>query len=148
MVAGTRARRFARETVDGVVVTLPRAEGPAILKTVGWVGIDHVNVRVDSLSDARRFYLEVMGFGEVPRPDVGSPGAWFQVGRNQLHVTLDDDHVAPERQHFAVAVDDWEAVVDRLGHFGSDVKTIVGDFRQAIVRDPAGNLIEIVEAAG
>ena len=84
------------------------------------VGIHHVNLMFDDIdasrasSTARR-----MGFDELERPDFGFPGLWFQMGAHQLHM---QPGTAPDTfQHFALEVDDLDAVLEELASAGFDV---------------------------
>ena len=40
-------------------------------------GLLHVAIKTADLARTRRFYLEVLGLQEMPRPDFGYPGAWL-----------------------------------------------------------------------
>lgn len=112
-------------------------------------GLHHVNLRVDDLEVARRFYVEVMGFEELDRPDFGFPGAWFRMGAHQLHLQTTDAPDAPDAKsgdHFALQVEDCAACADELEARGVDVlrlDPLPGAGTQAFLRDPAGNLIEL-----
>jgi catechol 2,3-dioxygenase-like lactoylglutathione lyase family enzyme len=88
----------------------------------------------------------VLGFAELPRPAVPVPGAWFQAGDQQIHVAQVATHEAPRRNHFALEVADVDAVVAALTEAGIDVRhspPLAGAGRQAVLRDPAGNVIEL-----
>lgn len=111
-------------------------------------GVHHVAVNVDDLDAALRFYTE--GFGFVPRddrPDFGFPGAWLDVGVHQLHLVEVPGGRAPDSGgHFALRVDDLDTVVATLRDRGIEVfdsPYFRGAGRQAFVRDPANNLIEL-----
>jgi glyoxylase I family protein len=112
--------------------------------TVQSLGIHHVNIGVSDLDEARRFYGNVMGFDEISRPDFpGSPGAWLQIDdSHQLHLSAVEGHVPPERQHFALVVADLDAAIRELEGRNITVSRS-GSGPQALLRDPAGNLIEI-----
>ena len=60
---------------------------------------------------------------------------------------MEGGHQAPERQHFAVHVEDLVAEVSALERHGVAVRktglTFRGASHQAFVRDPSGNLIEL-----
>jgi glyoxylase I family protein len=112
------------------------------------VGVHHVALLVDDLAAARHFYGDVMGLTEIERPNFKVDGVWFQLGASQLHIVLEDGHVAPESQHFAVQVSDLDAAVASIEAHGVSVRTFGGRFlpgagHQALVCDPAGNHIEL-----
>ena len=49
--------------------------------------LDHVFIGAADLERSRRFYLDVLGFEELPRPPVPFPGYWLGVGgRVQIHM--------------------------------------------------------------
>jgi catechol 2,3-dioxygenase-like lactoylglutathione lyase family enzyme len=113
-------------------------------------GVHHVAVNVDDLDAALRFYTE--GFGFVPRtdrPDFGIAGAWLDMGSHQLHLVEIPGERAPDSGgHFALRVDDLDAVVTTLRDRGIEVfdsPHFPGAGHQAFVRDPANNLIELNE---
>jgi glyoxylase I family protein len=113
------------------------------------VGIHHVSVNVDDVAACRRFYVDVLGFTErSDRPDFGFDGAWLDAGGQQLHLIAAR---APEAvgQHFAIQVDDLDAAVAEVRWLGIEVSdpSPVGTGRQAFLTDPAGNAIELHQAA-
>jgi glyoxylase I family protein len=111
------------------------------------LGVHHVNIQVADVPAAREFYRAVMGLTEIDRPAFPVGGAWFRLGAQELHIGEQDDHEAPDRQHFAVQVDDLDAAVSTIESRGVAVRktglTFEGAGYQAFVRDPSGNLIEL-----
>ena len=109
--------------------------------------IHHVAVVVDDLDQAVGFYTRALGFRlSTGRPGNLRPGAWLDVGDQQLHLVLGEP--GPARgQHFAVLVDDLDAEVRRLRAEGFDVSdpVPVGAARQSFLADPSGNTIELHE---
>ncbi|MGD9703253.1 MAG: VOC family protein [Acidimicrobiia bacterium] len=111
-------------------------------------GIHHVNVNVTDLAAALRFYVDGMGFTVLPRPDIGRAGAWLGVGAHQLHLAEAPDAAIDARQHFALHVDDLDACVADLEAKGIAARiapTRPGAGRQAFLKDPSGNRIELNE---
>jgi catechol 2,3-dioxygenase-like lactoylglutathione lyase family enzyme len=117
--------------------------------------LHHVNIVVlpgqtDQLVD---FYTEVLGLRQVPKPAEGvSPGgAWFDINdSHQLHVSERADAVMHDDMHFGLVVDDFDAVLGRLAAAGAPWKEQADLFggRRGSTRDPLGNRIELLEAAG
>jgi len=108
--------------------------------------IHHVSLNVRDVAEAERFYTEVLGLRPLPRPDFGFPGCWLDAGEQQIHLIEQADHSAPEGQYFAFEVADLEATIAQLAQRGaqpSRVFDLPGAGRQAFLRDPSGNLIEL-----
>src|SRR5438552_676192 len=55
--------------------------------------IHHVALTVSDLERSRKFYREVLGLVEIPRPPFSFPGAWFTLGGGQqVHLIV---HTSP-----------------------------------------------------
>ena len=87
--------------------------------------LHHVSLSVTSLERAKRFYADVLGLPELPRPPFDFPGAWFQLGDRQLHLivgehsTLRHRPVADSRHiHFAIRVASYRAAIEHLAAQG------------------------------
>jgi catechol 2,3-dioxygenase-like lactoylglutathione lyase family enzyme len=109
-------------------------------------GIQHVAFTVDDLAAAQRFYGTTLGLAELDRPPFGIAGLWFGVGGQAIHIAEVQDHQPSRRHHFALQVDDLAAVAEQLTAEGVDVRFAAhtpGAGRQATIRDPAGNTIEL-----
>ncbi|MCI0376506.1 MAG: DUF1805 domain-containing protein [Gemmataceae bacterium] len=121
--------------------------------------IDHNTLVVKDLEASRRFYVDVLGMREVPRPAFSFAGLWFQAGVTQIHLILEfpgsgpaGNLVPPEKRsarthHVAFLVDDAVAVVPRLKAQGvpivADVKPRPDGYMQVFVTDPDGHVIEL-----
>jgi catechol 2,3-dioxygenase-like lactoylglutathione lyase family enzyme len=115
--------------------------------------IHHVNVvvppgRTDAVVS---FYADVLGLRQVAKPVSLDPaGAWFDIDdRTQVHVSEREGEVHPQ-SHFGIVVDDFDEQLGRLAATGApweDQADVFGG-RRGFTRDPAGNRIEILEAAG
>ena len=85
-------------------------------------GFSHVAIAVTDLGAAREFYCGVLGFEELPRPDLGIPGMWLKVGALQLHFIETDEMPTPGRgfPHYALHVptDEFEATIETLRDAG------------------------------
>ena len=120
-------------------------------------GYTHINILVDDLEAAERFYIDTLGFEIIPRPDFpGFAGAWYRVGQMQLHLSVVEEmpdlkggfpHIA-----FYIPTDDFDAAIETLKSGGVP---FVGepmareDFgvpvRAAFCKDPDGNVIELTD---
>jgi len=110
-------------------------------------GVHHVSLNVTDAAESTRFYVDVLGFAErSDRPDFPFDGAWLQVGDQQVHLLEVADFVPPKGQHFALQVDDLDAMRVELIERGVEVSepSPIGDVcRQCFFTDPTGNLIEL-----
>jgi glyoxylase I family protein len=108
-------------------------------------GVHHVSLMTPDVDTALAFYIDVLGLKtRADRPNFGVAGAWLDVGGQQVHL-IEGPTPTSAGQHFAVQVEDLDDVVAELrGHglpVADPVSTGVG--RQTIVKDPAGNVIEL-----
>lgn len=123
-------------------------------------GLNHFNLRAPHalLEELRRFYTEVIGLEEGPRPPLRSRGHWlYAQGRDILHLTESGPDetralcVATTFDHVAFTCTDADAMQARLSRHGTDYT--VDDVpataqKQVFLRDPAGNGIELNFAMG
>ena len=112
-------------------------------------GVHHVSINVDDVHAAIGFYTDVLGLtARTDRPDFGFGGAWLDAGGQQVHL-IEAGVPAGLGQHFALRVDDLDAVVDELRRAAVEVSdpSPVGTGRQAFLHDPAGNLVELHQPA-
>jgi glyoxylase I family protein len=106
--------------------------------------LDHASVRIRNLEDSRKFYEDLLGFTPASRPDLGFPGAWYALGEGQLHLIQHQgvfDGIDPTAPHFAVEVDDLDAMRRRLQDAG--MKILDFGAAQLWVLDPDGNTVEL-----
>ncbi len=118
------------------------------------LGIHHVSFVVADVQRSLQFYRDILGLNTDPqRPDIGYPGAWLEIGEQQIHllqvpnpdpVTDRPMHVGRDR-HAALAVTDLGPVLDRLEEAGLDCTHSRSGRRAVFFRDPDGNGIELVE---
>jgi glyoxylase I family protein len=133
------------------MVSAPPAPGQGRSRLVGVkpLGVHHVSVNVSDVDAAVAFYVGVLGMAmRDDRPDFGFGGAWLDAGDQQVHLI---EGPVPQGlgQHFALRVDDLHDVVAELRSAGHEVSdpSPVGQSRQAFLRDPSGNLVELHEPA-
>lgn len=100
---------------------------------------------------ARRFYCELLGLKEIPKPANLSKngGLWLELGANQIHLSIDDGFdPAQTKAHLAYQVHDLAALLSRLEAAGFQTKMneAITGYTRANVRDPFGNRIEFMQA--
>ena len=109
----------------------------------------HVSINVDDVDGALDFYVGVLGLrARSDRPDFGFGGAWLDAGGQQVHL-IEGPVPKGDGEHFAILVADLDASINELR--ARDIKisdaSPVGSGRQAFLKDPAGNLIELHQAS-
>jgi len=82
--------------------------------------LNHVAIHVKDLEASLRFYGEVLGLPQLPRPAFDFPGAWFAFGSQELHLIADPDLIPAARphHHFALLTDDTFAAKAELEQKG------------------------------
>jgi catechol 2,3-dioxygenase-like lactoylglutathione lyase family enzyme len=112
--------------------------------------IQHVARQVgpDRLDRCVSFY-ELLGFERIEPPDsLRGRAVWLEQGGTQLHL-LPVVGAEPERGHIAIVPSIYDDVLDALraaGHDPEPRREHWGSPR-AYVRDPAGNLVELMAFA-
>ena len=111
--------------------------------------VGHVSVNVEGDLDAtRRFYAEVLGLGDVPRPEIpGVGGHWHALGDTELHLVDAPSRgsaIDPTGPHFCVLVEDLGAAITELEAAGIEyLRGAQGPVVQIWIVDPAGNTVEL-----
>ncbi len=116
------------------------------------VGLDHVQLAAPAGSedDARRFYGELLGMSELPKPATleARGGAWFACGAQQLHVGVAEPFAPAAKAHPALAVRavDLDRLAARLTEAGCAVQwdDAIPGTRRFYTADPWGNRLELV----
>jgi catechol 2,3-dioxygenase-like lactoylglutathione lyase family enzyme len=117
------------------------------------VGIDHVQLSITPGGEAaaRRFYGELLGFTEVPKPAPmrARGGLWFQAGPIGIHLGLEPDMRPLLKAHPALQVRGLPTFVARLRAGGAEwtASDELAGVRRGHTRDPFGNRIELIEVA-
>ncbi|MCG7393203.1 VOC family protein [Microvirga sp. ACRRW] len=126
-------------------------------------GLHHVALPCADLERSRRFYQEVLGLTEIPRPALPVAGAWFRIGDHQeLHLVVGDAQATFRSRkgmdandiHFAIRVTSYTQALEALRAKGyredadpDDPLSIRTSMRvgypQIYILDPDRNVIEI-----
>jgi glyoxylase I family protein len=115
--------------------------------------LHHASVIVSNIELSRAFYHDILGLQETDRPDLGFPGAWFQLGDQQIHLleleNPDPIKGRPEHggrdRHFAFNAVALAPVQEALNKAGMVYTMSKSGRRAMFFRDPDGNAIEIIE---
>jgi catechol 2,3-dioxygenase-like lactoylglutathione lyase family enzyme len=128
--------------------------------------LQHCGLVVSDLEQSRRFYGDVLGLEEVPRPpNFTFAGTWFRVDGTELHLLAESDTTGsagmppPGRglagglaTHIALEVEDLDSWQERLR--AKDVAVASGPMprgdgvNQLFVLDPDGFVVELFERTG
>jgi glyoxylase I family protein len=115
--------------------------------------LHHVSLLVADTARSLDFYCGVLGLELEPnRPDLGFPGAWLNLGDNQIHLLElpNPDPVAghPEHggrdRHTALLAEDFEQACQRLDQAGIQYTLSRSGRKALFCRDPDGNAIELI----
>ncbi|HEY7130897.1 MAG TPA: VOC family protein [Candidatus Limnocylindrales bacterium] len=119
------------------------------------LAIDHVQLAMppDGEAAARRFYGDVLGLREVPKPAAlaGRGGCWFAGPAGlAVHLGVDDPFTPAAKAHPCFVVADLASAREHLAAAGVAFEPDDSGLSvaRAYVRDPFDNRIELVDAAG
>lgn len=113
--------------------------------------IDHVQLAmpVGREHDARRFYADLLGIPEQPKPPhlASRGGCWFESDLVKIHLGVDADFRPAKKAHPALLVSDLPALVEALLDAGCDVvdDEPLDGYERVYVHDPFGNRVELLE---
>lgn len=124
--------------------------------------LHHVSLAVTDVARARRFYGDVLGLHELPRPPFPFDGAWYRVGDRQLHLVVAEHAtlrvgkpVDTRDGHFAIRVASYRRTIDYLRTRGyvpdaadelqrtREQPHATAGFPQVYLLDPDRNVIEL-----
>jgi len=117
--------------------------------------LHHVAVCVTDIGRAKRFYGDVLGLVEVPRPAFDFPGAWYEFADGtQLHLIVHDTPrtlrgttaIDVKDGHLALRVKSYDATLAQLTAMGVEVvahRQNKTPWAQIYVTDPDGNVVEL-----
>jgi catechol 2,3-dioxygenase-like lactoylglutathione lyase family enzyme len=120
------------------------------VNAIPFSAIDHVQLAAPPGSEdaARRFYGELLGMREIPKPAVLAQrgGVWFASGGVQIHVGIEQDFRPARKAHPALRCNDYEELLARLRAAGIEVREVddLPNVRRAHVHDPFGNRMELI----
>jgi glyoxylase I family protein len=115
--------------------------------------LQHASLIVADTEKSLKFYCGVIGLQQTDRPDLGFPGAWLQLGDQQIHllelenpdpITGRPAHGGRDR-HIALSVQDLAPVKDILDKTGTAYTLSISGRKALFCRDPDGNALEILQ---
>ena len=113
--------------------------------------IDHVQLAMPrgAEDDARRFYRDLLGLREVPKPAnlAARGGAWFESERITVHLGVEQDFRPARKAHVAFIVSDVRGLEQSARAAGFEVvddESLEG-FDRIYVYDAFGNRLEMMQ---
>jgi glyoxylase I family protein len=115
--------------------------------------LHHSSLIVSDTEQSLRFYRDVLGMQPTERPNLGFPGAWLQIGQQQIHL-LELDNPDPtigrpvhggRDRHVAMHVDSITALRDDLDKAGIVYTLSISGRKALFCRDRDGNALEFIE---
>ena len=112
--------------------------------------LQHVSVEVHpNQVDACLAFWRLLGFEPMtPPPILRGSVTWVQRNGTQIHFLHTDDPQPTRRGHAAVVVEDYDATLAALVEAGHELRagSNAWDAPRTFVRDPVGNLFEVMSA--
>ena len=121
------------------------------------LALHHVSLLVSDTQRALEFYCGVLGLElDAGRPDLGFPGAWLEVGAQQIHLIALADPPVPgaaarhggRDRHLALQVTGLDSIRSLLQARGIGYTLSRSGRRALFCRDPDGNAVELIEVPG
>lgn len=115
--------------------------------------LHHASLIVSDTQQSLKFYRDVLGMQPTERPNLPFPGAWLQIGGQQIHLLeLDNpdpttgrpDHGGRDR-HVALHCGSVEAVREALEQAGYAYTMSISGRKALFCRDRDGNALEFIE---
>lgn len=118
------------------------------------LSIHHSSFIVKDTQISVDFYQRIFGITvDTSRPDLGYPGAWLQVGSQQIHLLeLPNPDPVENRpahggrdRHLAILIDNLDELLQRLSQEKVEYTVSKSGRRALFCRDPDGNALEFIE---
>jgi len=114
----------------------------------------HASLIIKDTKQSLQFYCEILGLTvNANRPDLGFPGAWLNIGDQQIHLLeLPNPDPVNDRpahggrdRHIAIGITNIQTLTERLTK-NNVTFTLSSSGRKALFcRDPDGNALEFIE---
>jgi catechol 2,3-dioxygenase-like lactoylglutathione lyase family enzyme len=114
-------------------------------------GLDHVQLAIPAGGEdaARRFYGELLGLTEVPKPPAlaARGGCWFTGPGLHLHLGVEDPFRPATKAHPGLLVEDLDAARAALETAGVPTRDDDAGLpvRRFYAEDPFGNRLELID---
>lgn len=117
------------------------------------LSLHHASLIVSDTEQSLKLYRDVLGLQLTERPDLPFPGAWLQLGAQQIHLlelanhdptTGRPAHGGRDR-HVAMHCDSADAVREALEQAGYAYTMSLSGRKALFCRDRDGNALEFIE---
>lgn len=115
-----------------------------------FVCLDHVQlaIPVGGEADARRFYCDLLGMEEIPKPPAlaARGGLWLRSGGVVIHLGVEADFRAARKAHPALVCASYGALVAKLRAAGLEIRDDheIPGVERCHIDDVFGNRIELI----
>jgi glyoxylase I family protein len=117
------------------------------------LSLNHASFIVADTEVSLSFYRDVLGLQVLERPDMGFPGAWLQLGSQQIHLlelqNPDPIYGRPQHggrdRHIALNALALLPIQEALNKAGIVYTMSISGRRALFCRDFDGNTVEIIE---
>ena len=122
-------------------------------------GLYHVAIKTADLDATRKFWTEIIGLREIPRPNFGYPGAWLGCpqpgGLGIIHIYAGGPALGPEGKppagtaaidHISLSCSGYRSYVTRFKAAGLEWREFIvpgSSLWQLFVYDPSGVQLEL-----
>lgn len=115
--------------------------------------IHHASLLVSDTEKSLLFYRDVLGMQPTERPNLPFPGAWLQIGEQQIHLLeLDNPDPTTGRpahggrdRHVAMHCSSVDALKGALEAAGISYTVSISGRKALFCRDRDGNALEFIE---
>ncbi|WKJ92069.1 VOC family protein [Methylomonas montana] len=115
--------------------------------------IHHASLIVSDTEQSLLFYRDVLGMEQTERPNLPFPGAWLQIGAQQIHLLeLDNPDPTTGRpahggrdRHVAMHIDSVDVLREDLERTHTAYTLSISGRKALFCRDRDGNALEFIE---
>ena len=114
----------------------------------------HASLIIKDTKQSLRFYNDILGLAiDTQRPDLGFPGAWLNIGEQQIHLLelpnpdpIDNRPAHGGRdRHVAIGLNDIQKLIQILEENDIPFTTSSSGRKALFCRDPDGNTLEFIQ---